>query len=118
VVVCEFNGALDPALALTQPYDPSSGWDETEFYGASLKALVELGRHKGYTLVHTDLTGTNAFFVVDEHAGAFQDCVPVPARRVQTGFTDFRHKPDAKGRSFHRPDPAVRPAPPGGGDRP
>ena len=112
VVVCEFNGALDPAQALTQPYDPTSAWDETEFYGASLKALTELGVHKGYTLVHTDLTGTNAFFVVDEHAGAFADCLPVPARRAQAGLTDFRHKPDGQGRSFRTPDPAVRPAAP------
>lgn len=115
VVVCEFNGALDPALSLTQPYDPSSGWDKTDYYGASLKALTELGAHKGYTLVHTDLTGTNAFFVVDEHAGAFQDCMPVPGRRA--GFTDFRHTRDVKGRPYSTPDPAVRPPPPASGDR-
>lgn len=118
VVVCEFNGALDPARALTQPYDPSSGWDKTEYYGASLKALTELGVHKGYTLVHTDLTGTNAFFVVDEHAGAFGDCLPVPARRTLVGFTDFRHRPDEKRRPYRTPDPALRPPPPGGGHRP
>lgn len=110
VVVCEFNGALDPGRSLTQAYDPTSGWDKTDYYGASLRALTELGVHKGYTLVHTDLTGTNAFFVVDEHAGAFEDCLPVPARRA--GFTDFRHTPDGKGRPYCTPDPAVRPSPP------
>jgi hypothetical protein len=115
VVVCEFNGALDPAVSLTQPYNPSSGWDKTEYYGASLRALTDLGAHKGYTLVHTDLTGTNAFFVVDEHAGAFEDCMPVPDRRA--AFTDFRHRPDGKGRPYLTPDPALRPSPSGIGDR-
>lgn len=109
VVICEFNGALDPGAALTQPYAPASGWDKTVHFGASLAALVELGRHKGYTLVHTDLTGTNAFFVVDDHADLFDDCIPVRSRRSVPGFSDFRHRPDPAGRPFQVPDPAVPP---------
>ena len=110
VVVCEFNGALDPTRSLTQPYAPGSGWDRTEYFGASLAALRELGEQKGYTLVHADLTGTNAFFVRQEYADSFADCMPVPARRAVAGFSDFRHRPDEKHRTYETPDPAVRPA--------
>jgi len=109
VVVCEYNGAIDPTSALTQPYAPAEGWDRTEYFGASLKALVDLGSHKGYTLVHTDLTGTNAFFVLQELADAFVDCIPVPARRAVAGFSDFRHRADESRRAYQTPDPAVRP---------
>lgn len=115
VVVCEYNGAIDPTSALTQPYMPTVGWDGTEYFGASLRALEELGLYKGYTLVHADLTGTNAFFVVNEHAARFLDCMPVPARRAVPSFTDFRHRPDNEGRAYQTPDPAVRPAKPRNG---
>lgn len=113
VVVCEFNGELDPTVALTQPYSPEAGWDKTSYFGVSLKALIDLGKHLGYTLVHTDLTGTNAFFVMDEHADAFSDCFPVIGRRSNPGLTSFRHRPDEKGRAYVTPDPAV--GPPGSG---
>ena len=43
---------------------------QTDFYGASIEALVALGERKGYRLVHSELTGNNAFFVRrDVHSG-------------------------------------------------
>jgi hypothetical protein len=109
VVVCEYNGELDPSAALTQPYRPDSGWDRTNYFGASLRAVVDLARHKGYTLVHTDLTGTNAFFVLDEFSDAFLDCMPVAPRRAVAAFSDFRHRPDPARRAYQTPDPAAPP---------
>lgn len=109
VVVCEFNGGLDPRIPLTQAYAPASGWDKTVHFGASLAALAELGRHKGYVLVHTDLTGTNAFFVATQYAELFEDCMPVASRRAVPGFSDFRHRADPAGRPFQVPDPNVPP---------
>ncbi len=109
VVVCEYNGGIDPLRPLTQPYTPTDGWDGTDFFGASFAALDELGRHKGYTLVHADLTGTNAFFVRDDYGSRFPDCLPVPARRSVPLFTDFRHRTDLAGREFQPTDPATRP---------
>ena len=100
VVVCEYNGSLDPTVSCVQPYTPHLGWDSTEFFGASLTALVQLGRQKGYTLVYTDLTGTNAFFVLDEYATEFEDCFPVSARRAVPALTDFSHRPARPGRSY------------------
>ena len=105
VVVCEYNGLIDPAARLVQPYDPDRGWDGTDYYGASLGAVADLGEAKGYRLVHTDLTGTNAFFVRADLAGPFSDCEPVRRRRATVAFTDFRHTPDHLGRSYVVPDP-------------
>ena len=104
VVVCEYNGFIDPTTPLTQPYAPHAAWDGSEYFGASLQAITELGRSKGYSLVHADLTGTNAFFVVDESADRFADCFPVPARRALPGFTGFRHRPDDAGRRYQEAD--------------
>lgn len=63
VVVIEYNASLRPPLALTVPYDPQGSWDGSNFYGASVEALVRLGAEKGYRIVGCSLAGVNAFFV-------------------------------------------------------
>ncbi len=63
VVVIEYNASLRPPLSLTVPYDPQGSWDGSNFYGASLQALVRLGAEKGYRIVGCSLAGVNAFFV-------------------------------------------------------
>jgi hypothetical protein len=63
VVVIEYNASLRPPLSLTVPYDPQGSWDGSNFYGASLEALVQLGGGKGYRIVGCSLAGVNAFFV-------------------------------------------------------
>jgi hypothetical protein len=62
VVVIEFNGTIPEHESRTVPYEPAFRWDGSDYYGASLRALVGLGRSKGYTLVH-QLNSLNAFFV-------------------------------------------------------
>ena len=79
LVVIEYNAALDPAAALVQPLEPPREWDGTDFFGASLGALRRVGREKGYRLVHTDVTGVNAFFVREDLAA------PFPRRRGRAG---------------------------------
>jgi hypothetical protein len=63
VVVIEYNASLRPPMALTVPYDPQGQWDGSNYYGASLEALVGLGRAKGYRIVGCSIAGVNAFFV-------------------------------------------------------
>jgi hypothetical protein len=63
VVVIEYNASLRPPLSLTVPYDPHGRWDGSNFYGASLEALVRLGADKGYCIVGCSIAGVNAFFV-------------------------------------------------------
>jgi len=70
VVIIEYNGYLSADVTLVQP-ESDRGWDGSQFFGASPAALIQLGRDKGYTFVHADLTGTNLFFVRDDLAASF-----------------------------------------------
>ena len=66
VVVIEYNAGLHPPLSLTVPYEPNRAGDRTNFFGASLEALVRLGRAKGYRVVGCNISGSNAFFVRED----------------------------------------------------
>ena len=70
VVVIEYNAGLAPPLSVTVPYQPNRGGDGTNFFGASLEALVRLGRQKGYRVVGCNISGSNAFFVRDDLCAA------------------------------------------------
>jgi hypothetical protein len=63
VVAIEYNAGLRPPLSVTVPYQPNRSADGTNFFGASLEALVRLGRTKGYRVVGCNISGSNAFFV-------------------------------------------------------
>jgi hypothetical protein len=69
VVVVEYNALYPPTMSWVIPYDPEAMWDGSTRSGASLKALVDLGKEKGYSLVGCNLTGVNAFFIRDDLLG-------------------------------------------------
>lgn len=66
VVVIEYNSSIPPTESRVVPYDPEAKWDGTNYFGASLLALKNLGLTKGYTLVGCDNSGVNAFFCQSE----------------------------------------------------
>lgn len=98
IVVVEYNAGLGFERALTVPADHEEPWDGTDFFGASLPALELAGAEQGMRLVHTELTGTNSFFVRDELAG---DLPADPPRRgpnyLLAGLT---HVPDPHRRGW------------------
>jgi hypothetical protein len=71
-VVVEYNSLFGPQRAVTIPYDRA--FDRTLahfsnlYFGASLRALAELGERKGYVLVGSNSAGNNAYFVRRDHA--------------------------------------------------
>jgi hypothetical protein len=69
LVVIEYNATLRPPMSLTVPYQPTMQWDGSNYFGASLEALVKLGHAKGYRVVGCNFSGTNAFFVRDDLCG-------------------------------------------------
>jgi hypothetical protein len=69
VVVIEYNATFRPPLSITVPYDPHGRWDGSNYYGASLEALVRLGTTKGYAIVGCSISGVNAFFVRSDLTG-------------------------------------------------
>jgi len=66
VVVIEYNSSIPPTESRVVPYDPNAKWDGTNYFGASLLALKNLGLRKGYTLIGCDNNGVNAFFCKSE----------------------------------------------------
>lgn len=63
VVVVEYNAAIPPDINWKVQYNSERIWDQTQNFGASLKALEVLGNQLGYNLVGCDFLGINAFFV-------------------------------------------------------
>jgi hypothetical protein len=65
--VAEYNARFGAERAVTVPYDPAFVRERAHhssiYYGASLAALVALGRRKGYAFVGANSAGNNAFFV-------------------------------------------------------
>lgn len=66
VVIIEYNSSLPPTESKVVPYDSEAVWDGTNYFGASLLALQNLGNVKGYTLLGCDSKGVNAFFCKKE----------------------------------------------------
>jgi hypothetical protein len=69
MVVIEYNASLRPPMSLVVPYHPNNMWDGSSFFGASLEALVRLGRDMGYSIVACNYSGSNAFFVRNDLTG-------------------------------------------------
>jgi hypothetical protein len=65
LVVIEYNSQLPSTGGLVPPPAPGAS-DPTKAFGASIEALTELGAGRRYRLIHTDLSGINAFFVRDQ----------------------------------------------------
>lgn len=63
VVIIEYNAKFPPDLEWYMPYNEKYIWNGTDRHGASLKAYEILGTQLGYSLVGTNITGANAFFV-------------------------------------------------------
>lgn len=88
IMVVEYNAQMGPDRKLVMPRNDSHEWDGTDFYGASVAALRQLGEEKGYTLVYTDTCGVNAFFVRDDLAEGLPQGDEValnPANHFHTG---------------------------------
>lgn len=73
VVVCEVNNSVPAKDALTVPYDPKFVAPDGDYRGASLRAMCNLAREKGYRLVGMHRFGFNAFFVKN---GLADDLLP------------------------------------------
>lgn len=66
VIVIEYNSKIPPTCEWVMPYCAEQRWDGGDKHGASLLALESLGKRLGYTLVGTNISGVNAFFVRDD----------------------------------------------------
>lgn len=63
VIAIEYNATFPPHIQWVMAYNEHHIWDQSSYFGASLKSLELLGESKGYKLVGCDFSGCNAFFV-------------------------------------------------------
>jgi hypothetical protein len=87
VVICETHNPIPPDKALTVPYDAGFAFESENYRGASLAAMRNLGREKGYRLVGTHRFGFNAFFIKNGVGEEFFPEVDV-ASCVQDPFSE------------------------------
>ncbi|WP_369140030.1 hypothetical protein [Modestobacter versicolor] len=67
VVIVEYNAGWGPEEAMTVPYSDSFAWEMgSQYFGASLGAMVKLAASKGYRFVGTNSYAFNAFFVRED----------------------------------------------------
>lgn len=71
VVVMEYNARFPPPQKVVVDFHPMNFWDGTDYVGASLQSMVDLGKKKGYELVYCESVGVNAFFVDKKYFSRF-----------------------------------------------
>ncbi len=103
LVVIEYNASIPDGQLLVQPLSETRPWSGTDAFGASLSALEHLGAALGYDLVHTDLTGVNAFFVRSDLAAAIPTGEDVPRRAANYFFSGCGHPADETARNMINP---------------
>ena len=98
IVIVEYNAVFGKDKAVTIPYNPSFVRSKAHYSmlyaGASLKALYNLGKAKGYSFLGCNSAGNNAFFVR-------QDLKPscINELTVEEGYvaSQFRESRDRQG---------------------
>lgn len=74
LVIVEYNSAFGGERAVVVPYEPGRVWDadarDERYFGASLRAVQQLGLDKGYRLVAIEPDSANAFFLRSDVAPA------------------------------------------------
>jgi hypothetical protein len=72
VVCIEYNAKFPPPVSKKPVFDSNYVWSNvSDYMGSSLTALTEVAKLKGYSLVATNVVGSNAFFVRNDLLG---DC--------------------------------------------
>lgn len=66
IVVIKYNATHLPSEDKVAKYRPYYCGDETNYFGASILAMYNLGRAKGYSLIYAENVGVNLFFVRDD----------------------------------------------------
>ena len=93
VIIAEVNSCLSAKKAITIPIltGRQTHWDNTTYFGFSIRAGWMLARHFGYSMVYCDLKFVNCFYVIDGEDGLgagfrLSDYVPAEALWKRTPF--------------------------------
>lgn len=77
IVIIEYNSSFGSERSITVPYSPDfvrfNAHYSGIYYGVSLKALIELGKNKGYTFIGCNSYGNDAYFIRNDHSHLFKE---------------------------------------------
>ncbi|PSC76248.1 Conserved secreted isoform A [Micractinium conductrix] len=88
VLVIEHNSVVPAKMSLVVDPEDKRRWTGTSYYGASLRAMADLGRRRGYTLVAVDAAGVNAFFVRQDILECQKE-QPLPVEQVYVAMEQY-----------------------------
>jgi hypothetical protein len=72
--IVEYNAKFMPPIRWRTDYDPAHTWNDDDYFGASLMEFNDLFEKHGYFLACCNpASGSNAFFVRNEHRDVFKD---------------------------------------------
>ncbi len=103
ILITEFNGVFGDLHGITVPYEPDferlAAHHSGQYFGASIKAMIELAEDKGFRFLGTNSNGVNAFFVRDDLAPPLLELI----QEVKAWPPRHRDSRDAQGQlSFTR----------------
>lgn len=98
IVICEYNGIFGDQLKVTVPYDKNFYRTDKHYsnlyWGASLKAFIELGKEKGYQFIGGNSAGNNAFFVKNEYYSKVKNKII----NIKYSLSKYRESRDKSGK--------------------
>lgn len=93
IVILEYNSVFGPDRSISTPYKTdffrTDEHHSNLYFGASLSALVDLSRKKGYVFVGCNSNGNNAFFIKKDRIGSLKS-VSVKNGYVRSKFRESR----------------------------
>lgn len=110
VLVIEYNAGHSPDQDKVVKYRSHIVGDFTNYYGASILAMYNLGKKKGYSLVYADSTGTNLFFIRSDIIKTLAEEKKLTFKNVDNVTEIYRPPIFGKGEDGNHPqDPKNRP---------
>ena len=95
IVICEYNNLFGKNIEVSVPYDENFVRENAHFskvyYGASLTALYNLAKIKGYKLVATNSAGNNVFFVKNDLMSDLKSLTPSDVFKEST-FREYHNE--------------------------
>jgi hypothetical protein len=102
ILICEYNSVFGGVRKISIPYDAAFNRTRSHYsnlyFGASLAAITHLANIRGYSLVGTNSTGGNAFFVRND---LVTDKVAVISSAEAYFPSHLRESRDAEGHLTH-----------------
>lgn len=95
IVIIEYNSLFGSERAITVPYKSDFNRMDAHYsglyFGASLQALCDLGKEKGYSFIGCNQDGNNAYFVRNDIMGNLQALSPEEGY-VKARFREARNQ--------------------------